>query len=258
MPPPRVVCIDPQPPAPLLIDPAVGILLLLLGRGLLELTASMSWSARRLRKELHLSGGHHTAGQPQQPPHLQIEAMRMTQLEPVHAYHDAAPQSRNDPVQGENLENIQKLHDKPAELERQRSVAGGRKRAVRIPALPPTVPPSASGEPCACENVGEIMGTPIICSGIGVSMCQNASTSWFPPCDTGASRICTKGHASFLCSTVCRCTRSCGTGSVTDPGRPPPGSSSKRLNSSGWRVRVSRIVTVKFISCPHSPALAYV
>ena len=57
----------------------------------------------------------------------------------------SAPTPSDNPVQGENLEDFQ---------ERQPSVAGTERPTARIPALPPTVPPSAPREPGACENGG--------------------------------------------------------------------------------------------------------
>ena len=85
------------------------------------------------------------------------------------------------------------------------------------------------------------------------------SVSWSPVCGTGASRICTMGATrtrSVMCSTVCRWTRACGRGSTKASGRPPPGSSSNRLKSTGWGGGVARNLAVYFVSLSSSPTLA--
>ena len=76
-------------------------------------------------------------------------------------------------------------------------------------------------------------------------------------CSTGSSRRGIRGTASTICCTVRRRSRSCGQDRVAIlSGRDPPGSSSKRLKSSGWGVGASQIVAVYFISRPHTQALA--
>ena len=129
----------------------------------------------------------------------------------------------------------------------------GQQRPSRVPGLPtparahpPTAPPSAwRREP----REEEIWGTAITCSGTEVSRCLKASTSCSPDCGTGTSRICTMGAKSESCSTVCRCTRSCGLGgSPRQGGRDPPGSSSYRLKSSGWGREFFRSLSVCFNS----------
>ena len=71
-------------------------------------------------------------------------------------------------------------------------------------------------------------------SGTVISKGLKTSTSWSTICGTGSPRIRTMGARSTICSTVCRCTRTCGGGSSTGPGRPPPASSSYNWKSSGW------------------------
>ena len=56
----------------------------------------------------------------------------------------------------------------------------------------------------------ESLRTAIPCSTTAVSSLLNTSISWSPVCGTRASRICTKGLTSAMCSTVCCRTRSCG------------------------------------------------
>ena len=60
-----------------------------------------------------------------------------------------------------------------------------------------------------------------------------------------------------MCSTVCRWTSACGRGSTKASGRPPPGSSSYRLKSTGWGGGVVRNLAVYFVSLSSSPALAF-
>ena len=54
----------------------------------------------------------------------------------------------------------------------------------------------------------------------------------------------------------CRCTRSCGRGSAKASGRPPPGSSSNNLKSSGWGGRGFCRRGTSYSSCSSPPALA--
>ena len=61
---------------------------------------------------------------------------------------------------------------------------------------------------------------------------------------------------SVMCSTTCRWTRACGRGSEKASGRPPQGSSSYKLKSTGWGGGVVRNLAVYFISLSSSPALA--
>ena len=104
----------------------------------------------------------------------------------------------------------------------------------------------------------EILGTAITCSGIGVSRCKSVATIWSTPCGTGMSRIWTMGTTSASCSMV-RCW-SCSSGHGGSPrqgGREPPGSSSYKLKSTGWRGGGFCRRGASFLSsCPSSPALA--
>ena len=87
----------------------------------------------------------------------------------------------------------------------------------------------------------KILGTSITCSGTGRSKSKKRMTSGrcSTICGTGSSRRGTRGTASTICCTVRRRSRSCGPDRVAIlSGRAPPGSSSKRLKSSGWCVCV--------------------
>ena len=152
----------------------------------------------------------------------------------------SAPQNAVEFCPGANLADFPLRPDRHdhEELECPCSASQARamKNRIRSLALAPTVPPSAPGEPGACENDGVkkrswALGQP-------AQGCANRGPGTPPPaCGTGASRICTKGHASILCSTMCRSTLTCDTGSVTDPGRQPPRSSSRLKAPAGeWGV----------------------
>ena len=103
----------------------------------------------------------------------------------------------------------------------------------------------------------EILGTAIIWSGTGESTGLSTATSWSTICGSGTPRAGTTGATSPICSAVCRRTRSCGRGSAKASGRPPPGSSSNNLKSTGWGGGVFRTLAVYFVSLSSSPALAF-
>ena len=93
----------------------------------------------------------------------------------------------------------------------------------------------------------EILGTAITCSAIGLSKDLNASITWSTICGTRASRICTKGQTSAMCSMWCRCTTTCGPrGSPRQGGREPWG---------GWGF--CRRGASHLSLCPSSPALSF-
>ena len=101
------------------------------------------------------------------------------------------------------------------------------------------------------------MGTAIIWSGTGESTGFSTATSWSTICGSGTPRAGTTGATSPICSAVCRRTRSCGRGSAKASGRPPRGSSSNNLKSTGWGGGVFQSLSVYFVSLSSSPALAF-
>ena len=58
-------------------------------------------------------------------------------------------------------------------------------------------------------------------TGVNMSRPCKTTTSWSTNCGTGASGIGTGTKDSIICSTVCRCTRSCGRGSQSGASRIP-------------------------------------
>ena len=69
----------------------------------------------------------------------------------------------------------------------------------------------------------EILGTSITCSVIGRSRIRKVSVTFSTGCGTRASRICTKGQMSAMCSKKCRSNPTCGPrGTPRQGGREPP------------------------------------
>ena len=96
------------------------------------------------------------------------------------------------------------------------------------------------------------------CSSTGRSRERKNSRTVSTICSTGASRVCTTGQTSAMCSTTCRTNTSClPATSDRGAGRPPPGSSS-RLKNSGWGGGGFCRRNASCSSCPSSPALAFV
>ena len=112
----------------------------------------------------------------------------------------------------------------------------------------------------------KILGTSITCSTSGKELSRifSTSTSCSTTSGTGASSIGRTGAPSAICSTVCRCTRSCGPDTAESrSGREPPSSGTLTSSRPWYRVTGSWEVGASGIwpcASPrtHLPALAIV
>ena len=90
-----------------------------------------------------------------------------------------------------------------------------------------TTAKSSSAGPAIRERKGhgeqDILGTSITCSAKGKSRIRRVSVAFTTGCGTGASRICTKGQMSAMCSEKCRSSLTCGPrGTPRQGGLEPP------------------------------------